>query len=235
MGASSGLVGAALAVPARVLFHGGMVPTPHVLAHSGRIETFTTRSSRALAVLTWGLAATGLALTLGTAGLAGARFAAPFLLLAVAGWVMFWRPAVVVSDAGVELRNPFRSIGVPWDALAHVDTKYALTLVAGGRRFTAWAAPAPGIWGARNARPEHLRGLPESTYGPARSVRPGDLAHTHSGQAAAVVRERWAEALASGAARAGRADATPVVRRTAWPEAAATALLAVATLLTPGS
>lgn len=225
-----------MAAARAVLFHGVMTAlTPDVLAHTGRVETLAARSSRALAWLTWGLAATGLALTLSAAGLAGARFAAPFLLLAAAGWVLFWRPAVVVSDAGVELRNPLCSIGVPWDALAHVDTKYALTLVTGSGRFTAWAAPAPGIWGARHARPEHVDGLPESTYGPARSVRPGDLAHTDSGQAASVVRSRWAEALASGAAHSGRADTTPVTRRVAWAETAVTAGLAVATLLTPGA
>ncbi|WP_077489974.1 PH domain-containing protein [Sinomonas mesophila] len=204
----------------------------HALSHTGRIESFTARSSRALAWLTWGMAGFGLAVTLTTAGLAGLRFAAPLALLAAGGWVLFWRPGVLVSDAGVELRNPFRSVGVPWDALAHVDTKYALTLITDHGRFTAWAAPAPGVWGARNARPEHLDGLPETTYGPARSVRPGDLRHTDSGQAAALVRTRWADALASGLAHAGRTRETPIAKRTAWPELVGTLVLAAATVVT---
>ncbi|GAB4099932.1 PH domain-containing protein [Sinomonas halotolerans] len=202
------------------------------LTHTGRIETFTARSNRVLAAAVWGIAGFGVAMTLTTAGFAGLRFAAPLALLAVAGWVLFWRPAVVVSDAGVELRNPFRSIGIPWDALAYVDTKYALTLATGSQRFTAWAAPAPGIWGARHASPEHLDGLPETTYGPARSVRPGDLRNTDSGQAAALVRTRWADALDSGAAVAGRTEEAHAVRRIAWVPLALTVLLGVVSAVT---
>ena len=206
----------------------------HALSHTGRTETFTARSNQVLAWLTWGMAAVGLAVTLTTAGLAGLRFVAPLALLAAGGWVLFWRPAVLVSDAGVELRNPLRSVGVPWDALAHVDTKYALTLITDHGRFAAWAAPAPGVWGARNARPEHLDGLPETTYGPARSVRPGDLKHTDSGQAAALVRSRWANALAAGIAHAGRTEETEVAKRIAWPELVGTLALTVATVVTLG-
>ena len=76
-----------MAVPGSFLFHGGM----HALSHAGRTESFTARSNRLLAWLIWGVAAFGLVVTLTTAGLAGLRFAAPFALLAVAGWVLFWR------------------------------------------------------------------------------------------------------------------------------------------------
>ena len=220
----------AVAAAGRILFHGGM----HALSHTGRTETFTARSNKVLAWLLWGMAGFGIAVTLTTAGLPGLRFVAPLALLGAGGWVLFWRPLVLVSDAGVELRNPFRSIGVPWDALAHVDTKYALTLITDHGRFAAWAAPAPGVWGARNARPEHLDGLPETSYGPARSVRPGDLKHTDSGQAAALVRSRWADALASGRAHAGRTEETPVAKRIAWPELATTLVLAAASAVTLG-
>ena len=114
-----------------------------------------------------------------------------WLLVAFLGWQLFWLPAVVVHDAGITLENPFRTIVVPWAALVHVDTRFALTLVTAEKSYTSWAAPAPGIWGGRHARPEDLQGLPATTYGPGKSVRPGDLKTTDSGQAAQLVRARW--------------------------------------------
>ena len=136
--------------------------------------------------------------TAGPAALAGT---APLLLIAFLGWQLFWMPAVVVHDGGVTLENPFRSdrwcrgkrwcmstpaLPSPW---SRPDKSYA-----------AWAAPAPGIWGGRNAQPEDLRGLPATTYGPGQSVRPGDLKTTDSGQAARIVRARWQDLVESGAA-----------------------------------
>lgn len=207
---------------------GGMI-TMH---HAGQTDVYRARSNLLLAVLLWALAALGLVVTVAQGGLPGLRFVAPLALMAYAGWALFWRPAVVVSDAGVELVNPVRRIGVPWDALAYVDTKYALTLGTGQGRFTAWAAPAPGALGARRARPEHLTGLPESSYGPEHSVRPGDLASTVSGQAAILVRRRWASLVDRGAVAGGSVEDTPVSRGVAWGVVALGVLLAVATALT---
>ncbi|MDQ4501989.1 PH domain-containing protein [Sinomonas sp. ASV322] len=202
------------------------------MQHAGQVDVFKARSNSALAVLLWAAAAFGIVVTVVQTGLPGLRFAAPLVLMAFAGWALFWRPAVVVSDAGVELVNPLRRIGVPWEALAFVDTKYALTLVTGSGRFASWAAPAPGMWGARGARPQHLTGLPESSYGPEHSVRPGDLTHTVSGQAALLVRRRWAEQVERGAVAGGRADETPVLRRAEWGIVAATLVLVAATIVT---
>ena len=123
------------------------------------------------------------------------------------------------------LENPFRSVAVPWAALVQVDTRYALTLITPSRSYGAWAAPAPGIWGGRNARPEDLQGLPGSTYGPGHSVRPGDLKSTDSGQAARLVRARWQQRLESGAVDAGSAEDTPVTVTVRWLELGATAVL----------
>lgn len=200
--------------------------------HAGPTDVYRARSNRLLALTLWALAALGIMVTLVQAGLPGLRFAAPLALMAYAGWTLFWRPAVVVSDSGVELVNPVRRIGIPWEALAYVDTKYALTLGTGRGRFTAWAAPAPGALGARRARPEHLTGLPESSYGPERTVRPGDLGNTVSGQAAILVRRRWADRVEQGAVTAGRAEETPVSRSVAWGILALGVVLAVAAAVT---
>lgn len=202
------------------------------MQHAGPTDVYKARSNKLLAVVLWALAAGGTAVTVAQAGLPGLRFIAPLALMAWAGWALFWRPCVVVSDSGVELVNPVRSIGVPWEALAYVDTKYALTLGTGQGRFTAWAAPAPGALGARRARPEHLSGLPESSYGPERTVRPGDLGNTVSGQAAVLVRRRWAEQVERGAVAGGRVEETPVARSVAWGGLVLGFVLAVATAIT---
>jgi hypothetical protein len=131
-----------------------------------------------------------------------------------------------VHDGGITLVNPFRSILVPWAALVNVDTRYALTLITPGRSYASWAAPAPGIWGGRNARPEDLQGLPGSSYGPGSSVRPGDLKTTDSGEAARIVRTRWQELIDSGRLEQGRAETTPVTVTFHWAAIAAVVLLA---------
>ena len=171
--------------------------------HAGNVEVFKARTNKWFAGLSWlGGRRSGVAGTAVTAGPGALTGAAP-----AAAHRLTWAgscsgcPAVVVHDAGVSLENPFRSIVVPWAALVHVDTRYALTLVTAGKSYGAWAAPAPGIWGGRNARPEDLQGLAGSTYGPGKSVRPGDLKSTDSGQAAQLVRVRWQELVESGAAR----------------------------------
>jgi hypothetical protein len=71
--------------------------------------------------------------------------AGPVLLaVGIALWGIFWRPAVIVDDAGVSLLNIVRDVRVPWSVLELVETRYALTLHVGERRFRSWAAGAPG-------------------------------------------------------------------------------------------
>jgi hypothetical protein len=177
--------------------------------HAGKVEIFKARTNKWFAWLSWAVAGFGMVVMAVSAGSGALAGIAPLVLIAFLGWQLFWLPAVVVDDAGISLENPFRSIAVPWAALVHVDTRFALTLVTARKSYTSWAAPAPGIWGGRNARPEDLQGLPATTYGPAQSVRPGDLKSTDSGQAARLVRERWDELAESGRLAAGDADTTP--------------------------
>ena len=128
---------------------GGMSTVPD----AGNVEIFKARSNSWFAWLSWLVAAVGVAATVAAAGPEGLLSTAPLLLVAFLGWQFFWLPAVVVHDGGVTLENPFRTVLVPWAALVHVDTRYALTLVTAQKSYAAWAAPAPGIWGGRNARP----------------------------------------------------------------------------------
>lgn len=116
---------------------------------------------------------------------------APWLaLVAGACWAVFWRPQVEVSDSGVRVVNVFRTVDLPWPAIQLVDTKWALTLTTAYGRFTAWAAPAPGVQGAMRATRTDVKHLPASTYA-GEGIRPGDLPSSPSGEAAVMIRRHW--------------------------------------------
>jgi hypothetical protein len=103
-------------------------------------------------------------------------------------WMLFWAPAVIVEDRGVRLRNVARTRVVAWSTILSIETKYNLTLVTSAGSFGAWAAPAPGIVTSVRGQQQPLAHLPESTYGPGRSIAIGDLPRSESGVAAYHVR-----------------------------------------------
>jgi hypothetical protein len=72
------------------------------------------------------------------------RFVGPLGLIGLVGYAALWLPYVDVTDGGVELRNVFRTVRLPWPAIQDVDGRYGLRLATSYGRFTAWAAPAPG-------------------------------------------------------------------------------------------
>lgn len=73
------------------------------------------------------------------------RTAAFALLLVATAWALYWRPEVEVSDGGVRVVNPWRTVHVPWPALDEVSDRWSLTLTTtDGRRVSAFAAPARG-------------------------------------------------------------------------------------------
>lgn len=117
-------------------------------------------------------------------------YAAPVALVVLWVWAGYWRPAVIVSPASVELRNVTRTVELPWPTIQAVDTKYALTLRTAYGDYAAWAAPAPGRARAVSAGRDAAQNLPETTYRGG-TVGAGDLLVGASGQAAAIVRARW--------------------------------------------
>jgi len=171
-------------------------------------EVFRTGFGRVLTITIGALCALALVLTLIADGVGETLRVAPWLGLTVlVCWAVFWRPAVEVSDAGVTLINVTRRISIPWPALQEVDTQWALRLSTAYGRWSAWAAPAPGLKGAMASRRlgdvddanvigspvTPMRGADHST-----TLRPGDLPQTNSGSAATMVRRRWAKLRAAG-------------------------------------
>lgn len=155
------------------------------------------------------------------------RYAPAFLLAVAVVWALFGRPAVVVSDGGVELRNVLRTIELPWPTIERIDTKYALTLYTAYGIYAAWAAPAPSRMQAMQAAPEDTKHLPGTTY-IGGGVRPGDLAGTASGDAAAHIRRRWEELQTAGHLDTPRLERDrPVVHWHVLPGLAVVALIAL--------
>lgn len=136
------------------------------------------------------------------------RWGGAVLLVGAVGWVVYWRPALHLTDDGLQVVNPFRTVEVPWGAVEEVDGRYGVRLVlADGQKVNAWACPPP-------------LGM--------------DRARGKESEAAGAVRERWRREQATG--RADRpttpGDTSAVVRPD--PVAVATlALLALAAVVTP--
>jgi hypothetical protein len=184
-------------------------------AHTSTV--FVSRFNRVLAIVIWVIAVALLVATLAGGGQNAALAFVPAAFVALLTWTAMWRPYVHVDDSGVRLRNVVRTVDVPWEALIHVDTRYALTLFTPGHRYSAWAAPAPGRTGTAMAQRAENHGR----VGPASAVdgrvRTGDLLGSESGQAAHLVRERWSALLGAGAIEPGVADTARVaVRWHSW-------------------
>jgi hypothetical protein len=177
-------------------------------AQSGTV--FVSRFNRILAIVIWALTAVILATTLISGDDNRLLAFVPSACAGLFAWTVLWRPYVWVDHAGVRIRNVLRTVDVPWEALIHVDTRYALTLYTPGHAYAAWAAPAPGRTGTTLARRAERHGRVDATPSVDGRVRPGDLLASESGQAAQIVRDRWAALRDSGAIETGRADATSV-------------------------
>ncbi|ARC56299.1 hypothetical protein AS850_04315 [Frondihabitans sp. 762G35] len=202
---------------------------PDSLASTHRVS-FVSRFNRILAVLIWALVVFMVVATI--VGAPGSLLSALLAgaTIALLDWIALWRPRVDVVDEGVVLQNLVRRITVPWEALIHVDTKYALTLHTPGRKYAAWAAPAPGRTGAAVAKRQARTDVaPRSAVGG--TAAPGDLLTTESGAAAELVRERWEHLRESGGLELGRADEVRARVEWLWQPAALLVVLAAATVV----
>ena len=54
-------------------------------------------------------------------------------------WSLFVRPAVLLDDDGVTVRNVVRDIYIPWVRVTDVEFRWNLRVFVGDRAFTAWA------------------------------------------------------------------------------------------------
>ncbi len=113
---------------------------------------------------------------------------------ALATFLCFIKPQVIISDEGIKIINPTKEIFASWDRVESIDTKYSTSITVDGQTIYAWAAPAPGRYHARSVHKSELRGVINSDE---ILIRPGDAPRSHSGSCAYLSKFRQKEFFAS--------------------------------------
>ncbi|MEY3909155.1 MAG: hypothetical protein RLZZ90_1062 [Actinomycetota bacterium] len=85
--------------------------------------------------------------------------AAAFVAANTAIWLLFVRPKIVFFDEGLTIVNPLTEVTIPWLAVDELDSQLAFSVRAGGKKFSAWAAPAPGRQHSRTLHSSEFKGL----------------------------------------------------------------------------
>lgn len=169
----------------------------------------------------------------GTGDLTGASI---LMLVAVLAWLYGVYPAAFSWTDRLVVRNPFRSIDLPWSVVTDVSARLSFIAHTESKRFTVWAIPVSlrERRGAERHKVRELtqaqraakRGLSPDMFGPSRSHRPADpiAGLSFADQAIAEMtakRESYAVKIKSAAAKAEAAAAaadppagqdTPVAR-----------------------
>jgi hypothetical protein len=109
--------------------------------------------------------------------------------------LLYVKPKVIFFDEGLTIINPTESYTVGWGEVEGIDTKYTMRIQTRERTISAWAAPGPSRGQARRTyrngvKESDIQGLGIEDNFP---VRPGDLAQTDSGAAAAQARINYLE------------------------------------------
>ena len=114
-----------------------------------------------------------------------------WLLLVVPLIIAFtFRPAVFANDERIRVRNPFRTITLPWTGVDAVRASYSTELFAGTRKFQLWAVPV-SLRARKRAARQTARAMDEKNsardpFTPAPRRRP-----THLGADGAIL--SWAD------------------------------------------
>ena len=177
-------------------------------------NTYVSKTNRGLAALSaFFVVAFGIAMAFNAFGARGyAIVVVGSLWLLITIWLFLWRPRLEVREHGVRIVNPVRTIEIPWPAIVHVDTKFSLTIFTPLGRFAVACAPQPGQLASRRAM-KRAEKEPNSHVALDAGVRIGDLPGTDSGDAAALVRDRWDSWKHDLAGAAPDAEEHPPVKR----------------------
>ncbi|GAA2395609.1 PH domain-containing protein [Streptomyces glaucosporus] len=118
------------------------------------------------------------------------------------------RPAVFADRGRLRVRNPFRTITLPWASVDGVRAAYSSEVLADGRKYQLWAIPV-----SLRQRKKALRrsgGPGSSPAAPGAGPAPGVPAAVHRAQADQAVEE--IRALAERHASDEAAQGAPAVR-----------------------
>jgi Bacterial PH domain len=161
------------------------------MADLGGPRTFRPVFVRVLSVVVWVLLLVFAVLAVLDGVRLAARALPPLVLLAALAYGLLWRPCVQVSDDAVTLVNVLRDVRVPFAVLDAVSTRFALTLEAEGRSYTAWAAPAPGRTSTMGLARREAAGVAHLGVDLEEGLRSSAAPNTDSGGAALLVQHRW--------------------------------------------
>ena len=155
-------------------------------------------------------------------------FAAWVVFVLAVVWSVFFRPAVVLDDEGVTVRNIFRDFHIPWAQVTDTESRWNLKVFVGDRGYTAWAISA------QLGRPKGTRGGFFGGFSPGRLDKPAGAAARLPTSAPKVTAATVARSIELGrldyeeAVARGGLPATPDAGvRVVWPP------LVVAVLLLP--
>lgn len=109
----------------------------------GQTKIFRPTSSRYLALAIWAILAVGIgAAVFGKQPAQSFRLIAPLGLIALVAWLFLWRPCLEVTDGGLQIINPLRTVHIPWPAFGdvHVHGTVIITTTV-NQSFSVYAAP----------------------------------------------------------------------------------------------
>lgn len=66
-------------------------------------------------------------------------FAAWVVFIMAVVWSLFVRPAVLLDEHGVTIRNIVRDVHIPWSQVGDVEYRWSLKVFVQDRAYTAWA------------------------------------------------------------------------------------------------
>lgn len=108
---------------------------------------YADRVFRSLGGIAGGVLLLALALWLGIDALVSGTGKAPWLSLAGLLFVVplviafALRPAVYANDDRLRIRNPFRTITLPWSCVEDIRASYSSEVFADGAKYQMWAVP----------------------------------------------------------------------------------------------
>jgi hypothetical protein len=111
-------------------------------------------------------------------------FSALTLLVAVSVYIGIQRPALLFTDVGLAIRNPFSTTVLDWEHVSEVNTKFVLNIKSHHGITKCWAAAGPSRSQHRAIHPSELKGFHQQSAG----IRAADSPRSDSGAAAQIAR-----------------------------------------------
>ncbi len=117
-------------------------------------------------------------------------------------WSLFVRPAVLIDEDGVLLRNVVRDVHIPWVRVTDVDFRWNLKVFVGDRAYTSWAIssqverPKGASGGMFSMMPGRLEAFANADAQPSRSAP--KVTASAVARAIEQAKEEHSEAVAKG-------------------------------------